>query len=162
RAFNDPTFRRALWFTARYTIVITPILMGLGFAVALLTAPNRPLQQFTRAVVFLPVVIGLGSSSLLWFWLFDQPVGLLNRVLVDLHILAQPMVWFTKADLVLWAVIISVTWKVLGFGMILFVAAIQSINTEITEAAMIDGANGWQRVWSILLPLTARTILLAT
>jgi len=162
RAFADPTFLRALWFTARYTIIITPILMGLGFALALLTAPNRPLEQLTRGIVFLPVVIGLGSSSLLWFWLFDQQVGLINRFLVDIHLLAQPMVWFTKADLVMWAVIISVTWKVVGFGMILFVAAIQSINTEITEAAMIDGAGPWQRVWSILLPLTRRTILLAT
>ncbi|MFD1941210.1 carbohydrate ABC transporter permease [Paradevosia shaoguanensis] len=162
RAFADPTFQRALWFTARYTIIITPILMGLGFALALLTAPNRPLEQLTRGIVFLPVVIGLGSSSLLWFWLFDQQVGLINRFLVDIHLLAQPMVWFTKADLVMWAVIISVTWKVVGFGMILFVAAIQSINTEITEAAMIDGAGPWQRVWSILLPLTRRTILLAT
>ncbi|QMV00283.1 ABC transporter permease subunit [Devosia sp. D6-9] len=162
KAFADPTFLRALWFTARYTIIITPILMGLGFALALLTAPNRPLEQLTRGIVFLPVVIGLGSSSLLWFWLFDQQVGLINRFLVDIHLLAQPMVWFTKADLVMWAVIISVTWKVVGFGMILFVAAIQSINTEITEAAMIDGAGPWQRVWSILLPLTRRTILLAT
>ncbi|CDP53529.1 sugar ABC transporter, permease protein [Devosia sp. DBB001] len=162
KAFADPTFRRALWFTARYTIIITPILMGLGFALALLTAPNRPLEQLTRGIVFLPVVIGLGSSSLLWFWLFDQQVGLINRFLVDIHLLAQPMVWFTKADLVMWAVIISVTWKVVGFGMILFVAAIQSINTEITEAAMIDGAGPWQRVWSILFPLTRRTILLAT
>lgn len=162
KAFADPTFQRALWFTARYTIIITPILMGLGFALALLTAPNRPLEQLTRGIVFLPVVIGLGSSSLLWFWLFDQQVGLINRFLVDIHLLAQPMVWFTKADLVMWAVIISVTWKVVGFGMILFVAAIQSINTEITEAAMIDGAGPWQRVWSILLPLTRRTILLAT
>jgi len=162
KAFADPTFLRALWFTARYTIIITPILMGLGFALALLTAPNRSLEQLTRGIVFLPVVIGLGSSSLLWFWLFDQQVGLINRFLVDIHLLAQPMVWFTKADLVMWAVIISVTWKVVGFGMILFVAAIQSINTEITEAAMIDGAGPWQRVWSILLPLTRRTILLAT
>mgnify|MGYP000850196246 CR=1 FL=1 len=162
RAFSDPTFMRALWFTARYTIIITPILMGLGFALALLTAPNRPLTQLTRGIVFLPVVIGLGSSSLLWFWLFDQQVGLLNKILVDVYLLGQPMVWFTKADLVMWAVIISVTWKVVGFGMILFVAAIQSINTEITEAAMIDGAGPWQRVWSILVPLTARTILLAT
>lgn len=162
KAFSDATFLRALWFTARYTIIITPILMGLGFALALLTAPNRKLTQLTRGIIFLPVVIGLGSSSLLWFWLFDQQVGLLNKILVDVHLLGQPMVWFTKADLVMWAVIISVTWKVVGFGMILFVAAIQSINTEITEAAMIDGAGPWQRVWSILMPLTARTFLLAT
>jgi len=162
KAFEDRNFWRALGFTARYTIVITPILMGLGFALALLTANNAPLRQFTRATIFLPVVIGLGSSSLLWFWLFDQQVGLFNKILLDLGLVSAMPVWFTKADMALTAVIISVTWKVVGFGMILFVAAIQSINHEITEAALIDGASYWQRVWSIILPLSVRTILLAT
>ncbi|HEY4199665.1 MAG TPA: sugar ABC transporter permease [Devosiaceae bacterium] len=162
KAFKDATFWRALGFTARYTVIITPILMGLGFALALLTAPNRRLTQVTRAIAFLPVVIGIGSSSLLWFWLLDQQVGLINQALIDLHLISQPLVWFTKPDMAMAGVIISITWKVLGFGMILFVAAIQSINTEISEAAMIDGASYWQRVWSILLPLSGRTILLAT
>lgn len=162
RAFSDKAFWQALWFTVRYTLWITPILMGLGFGLALLTAQNRPLPLLTRTIVFLPVVIGLGTSSLLWVWLFDQQVGLLNRFLVDIHLLAKPMVWFTKADVAFWAAIIAVTWKVIGFGMILFVAAIQSISHEVTEAAMIDGASYWQRVYRIIVPLTSRTLLLAT
>lgn len=162
KAFEDRSFWRALEFTVRYTIFITPVLMGGGYALALLTAPNRPLRQITRGIIFLPVVIGIGSSSLLWFWLFDQQVGLFNRILVDIGILQQPAVWFTKADMGLLAVIISITWKVIGFGMLLFVAGIQSINGEIGEAALIDGGNYWQRVWYILLPLSLRVILLTT
>lgn len=162
KAFEDRSFWRALWFTVRYTVFITPLLMGLGFALALLTAPNRPLQQVTRGIIFLPVVIGLGSSSLLWFWLFDQQVGLFNSFLVDIGVLAEPAVWFTKVDMALVAVTISVTWKVIGFGMLLFVAGIQSINGEIGEAALIDGSNYWQRVWYIILPLSLRVILLTT
>ena len=84
KAFEDKAFWRALWFTVKYTVFITPFLMGLGFALALLTAPNRPLQQITRGIIFIPVVIGIGSSSLLWFWLFDQQVGMFNRILVDI------------------------------------------------------------------------------
>jgi multiple sugar transport system permease protein len=162
KAFGDKSFWRALEFTAKYTVFITPILMGLGFALALLTAPNRPLRQITRGIVFLPVVIGIGSSSLLWFWLFDQQVGMFNRILVDIGILAEPAVWFTKADMALLGVTISITWKVIGFGMLLFVAGIQSINGEIGEAALIDGGNYWQRVWYIILPLSLRVILLTT
>ncbi len=162
KAFKDASFWKALGFTVRYTIFITPILMGLGFALALLTAPNRPLRQVTRAIIFLPVVIGLGTSSLLWFWLFDQQVGQFNQIMVDLGIFKEPAVWFTKADMALTAVIISVTWKVIGFGMLLFVAGIQSIQGEVSEAALIDGANYWQRVWHIILPLSMRTILLTT
>jgi multiple sugar transport system permease protein len=162
KAFEDKSFWRALWFTLKYTVFITPVLMGLGFALALLTAPNRPLRQITRGIIFLPVVIGIGSSSLLWFWLFDQQVGMFNRILVDIGILAEPAVWFTKPDMALTGVIISITWKVIGFGMLLFVAGIQSINGEIGEAALIDGGNYLQRVWYVILPLSLRVILLTT
>ena len=62
--------------------------MVLGFALALLTADNTPLKRLTRTIIFLPVVIGLSSSSLLWFWLFDEQVGLFNKLLVDLHVIA--------------------------------------------------------------------------
>ena len=161
-AFADAQFWRALSFTGKYTLFITPILMVLGYLLALLVEQNRSLLKVVRGIIFLPVVIGLGTSSLLWFWLFDEQVGLFNKVLVDLHIISQPIVWFTQPDVALWAVIISVTWKVVGFGMILFVAAIQSISKEIVEASLIDGSSYFQRVWRLYLPLTFRTILLVT
>jgi multiple sugar transport system permease protein len=162
RAWNDPQFWTSLLFTLKYALYITPILMGLGFLLALLTADNTRMKKLTRGVVFLPVVIGLAVSSLLWYWLFDQQVGLFNRLLVDIGILDRPITWFTDPTLALWAVIISITWKVVGFGTILFVASIQSIDREITEAALIDGASYWQRVRRIVIPLSYRTILLAT
>lgn len=162
RIWGDSNFWKALAFTLKYTVIITPILMILGYLLALLTATNRPVLQFARGVIFMPVVIGLGTSSLLWFWLFDEQVGLFDKALLDLHIVDKMLVWFTSADMALWAVIISVVWKVIGFGMILFVAAIQGISRDVTEASLIDGANYWQRVMHIYLPLTTRTILLVT
>jgi multiple sugar transport system permease protein len=159
---HDPTFWKSLWFTVKYTAFITPILMILGYLLALLTAQNEPILRFARGVIFMPVVIGLGTSSLLWFWLFDQQVGLFDKALLDLHVADKMLVWFTNADWALWGVIISVVWKVVGFGMILFVAAIQAISREVTEASMIDGASYWQRVRMIYLPLTMRTVLLVT
>jgi multiple sugar transport system permease protein len=162
RAWRDATFWRALIFTCKYTLIITPILMILGYALALLTLGATHLGKFTRAVVFLPVVIGLGSSSFLWFWLFDEQVGLINKLLKDLGLIAQPIVWFVDADLGLWAVIVSIVWKVVGFGMILFVASLQSISEDVNEAALIDGASYWRRIFHIALPLTSRTIFLTT
>lgn len=162
RIWNDAGFWRALAFTVKYTIILTPILMGLGFALALLTVENAPLKRLTRTIVFLPVVIGLSSSSLLWFWLLDEQVGLLNKLLVDLRVINQPIVWFVSADLAFWAVVISITWKVVGFGMVLFVSGIQSINPDILEAAVMDGAGYWGRVRLIILPLTRRILLLTT
>jgi multiple sugar transport system permease protein len=163
KAWNDRQFWISLGFTLKYTLYITPILMILGYLVALLVAPNSPLRRFTRGIVFVPVVIGLSVSSLLWYWLFNYHFGLVNRALMDLGVIARPIVWFGEdADRALWAVIVSIVWKVLGFGMLLFVAAIHAIPQEITEATMVDGASYWQRVRRITLPLTARTVLLVT
>jgi multiple sugar transport system permease protein len=162
RIWRDASFWRALQFTVIYTAVLTPILMGLGFALALLTADNTPLKRLTRAIVFLPVVIGISSSSLLWYWLLDEQVGLFDKLLVDLHVIREPIVWFVTADLAFWAVVISITWKVVGFGVVLFVSGIQSINPDILEAAIMDGAGYWGRVRRIVLPLTRRILLLTT
>ncbi|MFO1143772.1 MAG: sugar ABC transporter permease [Amaricoccus sp.] len=161
-AFSDRSFWQAFWFTVRYTLWITPVLIGLGFLLALLATVDRPIVRLTRGVVFLPVVIGLASSSLLWLWLFDQQVGLLNKMLVDLGLIDAPMIFFNSAGIGLFAVIVSVVWKVVGFGMIIMLSGIQSINHEVLEAAMIDGASWRQRVRRIVLPLAARSILLAT
>jgi len=163
KAWYDPQFWTSLSFTLKYTALITPILMLLGFLIALLTAVNTPLRRITRAVVFAPVVVGLGASSLLWYWLFSYDFGLVNRSLIDLGIVAKPVLWFgADAGLATSAVIVSIVWKVIGFGTILFVAAIQAIPGEINEATLVDGASYWQRVRRITLPLTAKTILLVT
>jgi multiple sugar transport system permease protein len=160
---NDRQFWISLQFTLKYTLYITPILMIGGYLMALLVAKNTPLRRFTRTVVFVPVVIGLAVSSLLWYWLFSFDFGLVNRLLVDLGIVAKPVIWFGEdADRALWAVIASIVWKVLGFGMLLFVAAIQAIPDDLIEAGQVDGATYWQGIRMITLPLTYKTVLLVT
>jgi multiple sugar transport system permease protein len=163
KAFADKQFWVSLGFTLKYTLLITPILMIGGYAIALLVSGNSVLQRLARTVVFIPVVIGLGASSLLWYWLFAADAGFINRILKDLGIIDERILWLgVHADLSNWAIIASVTWKVIGFGMILFVGAIQAIPTEVREAAMVDGASGWQRLTSVTLPLTLKTVLLVT
>jgi multiple sugar transport system permease protein len=131
RAVGDRQFWTSLAYTLKYTVLITPILMVGGYAVALLTARNTPINRLTRTLVFMPVVIGLGASSLLWYWLYSARFGLVNRFLQDLGVITQPIIWLgTDTDLSTWAIIVSVVWKVLGFGIILFVAAIQGVPAE--------------------------------
>jgi multiple sugar transport system permease protein len=162
-ALDDAQFWGAFRFTLKYTAFLTPILMIGGYLLALLLSVNTPMRRYTRAVVFVPVVIGLGASSLLWYWLFDPRRGLINAALLDLGIIDEPILWLgVTPNTSLWAVIISITWKVIGFGMILFVAAIQSVPKEVNEASLVDGASGWQRTMRVTLPLTMRTVLLVT
>ncbi len=163
RAFADKQFWVSLSYTLKYTVLITPILIVGGYLLALLTAPNTRLRRFTRSVIFVPVVIGLGVSSLLWYWLFSPTFGLINTAMLDLGLIDKPIIWLgTDVDLSTWAIIVSVSWKVVGFGMILFIAAIQAIPSEINEATMVDGAGFWQRTRRVTLPLTRRTVLLVT
>jgi multiple sugar transport system permease protein len=163
RAFGDSQFWVSFGFTLKYTIIITPILMVGGYLIALLVSGNSPLRRVTRTVVFTPVVIGLGVSSLLWYWLFSTDFGFINKVLIDLGVISQPVVWLgVDADRSNLAIIASVVWKVIGFGMILFVGAIQAIPHEVTEASLVDGATYRQQVTRVILPLTLRTILLVT
>ena len=162
-AYNDKQFWISLGFTLKYTLYITPILMVGGYLIALVVVKNTPLRMATRAIVFTPVVIGLGVSSLLWYWLFNFDFGPINRLLVDAGVVVKPVIWFGEdANRALWAIIVSIVWKVIGFGMLLFVAAIQAIPHDIDEAAMVDGATYWRRVWFITRPLTLKTILLVT
>jgi multiple sugar transport system permease protein len=162
-ALVDGQFWGSLVYTLKYTLLITPILMVGGYLLALLVAPNTPLRRTTRATIFVPVVVGLGVSSLLWVWLFDPTFGLINQALLDLGLIDKPVIWLgVDTDLSTWSIIASVVWKVLGFGMILFVAAIQAIPSEVNEATMVDGANFWQRTRRVTVPLTRRTILLVT
>lgn len=162
-AFVDKQFWGSLGYTLKYTLFITPILMVGGYLLALLVAPNTALRRTTRAIIFIPVVIGLGVSSLLWVWLFDPTFGLINAALADLGLVDKPIQFLgVDADVSTWSIIASVVWKVLGFGMILFVAAIQAIPHEVNEATMVDGATFWQRTRRVTVPLTRRTILLVT
>jgi multiple sugar transport system permease protein len=163
RAFTDRQFWVSFIFTLKYTLLITPILIIGGYLLALLTSRNSRLRRFTRTTVFIPVVIGLGISSLLWYWLFSTTFGLVNKVLMDVGVVSKPVLWLgVDADTSNYAIIVSVVWKVMGFGMILFVGAIQAIPTEITEASEVDGANYWQRIRRVIFPLTLRTVLLVT
>jgi multiple sugar transport system permease protein len=163
RAFGDRQFWVSFVFTLKYTAFITPLLIVGGYLLALLTAENSRLRRFTRTVVFIPVVIGLSVSSLLWYWLFSTDFGLVNRALIDLGLVSEPVVWLgVDADRSNWAIIISVVWKVIGFGMILFVGAIQAIPSDAIEAAVVDGASYRLRLLAVFLPLTLRTILLVT
>jgi multiple sugar transport system permease protein len=163
RAFGDEQFWVSFAFTLKYTAIITPILIVGGYLLALLTSRNSRIRRFTRTTVFIPVVIGLGVSSLLWYWLFSTDFGLVNRALQDLGVIDKPVLWLgVDADRSNLAIIASVSWKVIGFGMILFVGAIQAIPTEIHEASLVDGASWWQRVTRVILPLTLRTVLVVT
>lgn len=157
---QDSVFLNSFVFTTKYTVIICPLLCVTGFGLALLV--QRPLAGvgLLRTIYFLPVVIGFGTASFLWSWLYDDQTGPIDLLLQRTGLIHSPILWFTNANTGLLAVIIMVMWKVSGQTMLLFLLGIQAIPTELYEAAQVDGANAWQRLVSITLPLLRRTFAL--
>ncbi|MCA0457920.1 MAG: sugar ABC transporter permease [Chloroflexi bacterium] len=159
--FGDRQFIRSLDFTARYTLVITPLIFIVAFILASLVNRRIPFIGFFRTIFFLPVVIGLGISSLLWVWLLNDQVGIINKILLDVGFIEKPQLWLAKPDVAMNVVIVSVIWKTVGFTMVLLLAGMQAIPGELYESAEVDGAGYWQKMRYITLPLLRRTIALA-
>lgn len=158
---QDGQFWSSLIFTTEYTLLVTIPIFMLAFVLALLV--NLPLRGvgIFRTGYFVPVVIGLGTSSLLWVWLLNDRVGVFNQILIDVGLTTKSVVWFAEKGTAMAAIIISVVWKTVGFTMILLLSGMQAIPDEIYQAAMVDGATYWGRLLHITLPLMRRTFALA-
>ncbi len=158
---SDRQFWSSLGFTIRYTLLITPPIFVLAFVLALLV--NLPLRWIGifRTAYFIPVVIGLGASSLLWVWLLNDRVGAINTLLRQANIIEGSLIWLGSIDTAIFAIIVSVTWKTVGFTMVLLLTGMQAIPQEIYQAAMVDGASFLGRLRFITLPLLRSTIALA-
>ena len=158
---NDGQFWSSLWFTTQYTLLVTPPIFILAFVLALLVnTALRGIGVF-RTIYFIPVVIGLGTSSLLWVWLLNDRVGIINGLLLDLGLIERPIIWFVDKNLAMFAIIVSIVWKTVGFSMILLLAGMQAIPDELYQAAEVDGASYWQRLTHIMMPLLRSTFALA-
>jgi multiple sugar transport system permease protein len=160
KAFDDSAFRSAFGFTLLYTALVTPVLFALGLGLALLVRRPRRGARFFQSVYFLPVVIGFASGSFLFLYLGQSGIGPLFDLFRRLGLTEADANWFAGRWSALLFVIGSVTWKVVGMQMLLLVAGLQSIPTELEEAARIDGARRRQVFRYITLPLLRPTLAL--
>lgn len=155
RLASDPLFRQALWNTIYYTLGVVPV--GVTLALVLGLALNRRTAGtgVYRCLYFMPVVTPLIAASLLWGWLYEPEHGLLNYFLGKLG-LPTPQ-WLGDTRTAMPAVILMSLWKNLGYNTVLFLAGLQGIPPEFEEAAIVDGATGWQRVRYVTIPLVSPT-----
>jgi multiple sugar transport system permease protein len=160
RAFKDAAFRSAFVFTLEYTALITPVLLAIGLGLAALVRRPRRGARFFQSVYFLPVVIGFASGSFLFLYFGQSGIGPLFDLFRRLGLVGPDANWFAGRWSALLLVIASVTWKVVGMQMLLLLAGLQSIPTELEEAARIDGARRRQIFRFITLPLLRPTLAL--
>lgn len=156
KLFGDPIFSRVMGNTAYFVLLSVPVQMMIGLGCAL--ALNRGLkgQTFFRVAYFLPVVTSTIAAALVWAWLFNANFGLINALLSLLGI-SDPPRWLASSKWAMPAVIIVSIWQNLGYAMVLFLAGLQNIRADLYDAAAMDGARGWRRLWFITLPLLSPT-----
>jgi multiple sugar transport system permease protein len=161
RMFSDPRFWSSLGFTAEYTLVVTIAIFAVAFPLAFFVdKPRRGVTTY-RTIIFLPVVIGLASASLLWVWLANVDSGLFSPLFDMLGLTQGRRNLLATFDSAFLTIIVMVVWKIAGFTMIILLTGLQGIPSELTEAARIDGARAWQRFFHLTLPLMRRTMALA-
>jgi multiple sugar transport system permease protein len=164
-AFGDERAWAALKNTAVFTLYSTPILVVLAIIFALLVHRARKLGWFLRMAFFAPFVVPVSVVTMIWTWIYQPDGGLLNHYLnnvlfrsLGLYDPASPTIWLQGENgVAMWSVVITTVWWTLGFNFLLYLAALQTIDPSVYEASSIDGANWWQQLWRITMPLLSRT-----
>ena len=146
---------------AFYVLTIVPLQTILSLVLALaLSRPLRSMRIF-RGIYYMPVITTIVAAAIVFQFMFDRDYGLINAPLWwlgdVLNIRVSPPNWLGSSQWSKWAVVILTLWKNVGFTTLLFLAALQSLPKEVQEAALIDGANRRQRLFSITLPLISPT-----
>lgn len=158
---HDGGAQHTLLFTLAFTAVVLPIVFVAGLGLALLLQQRRRWVSFFRAGVVAPVAIGFATASYLWLSLLDPSTGVFNRVLVELHVVGKMVNWLAAPSLALLMVVIVTVWKLAGFAMIILLNGLQSVPSEVEEAAKVDGAGPLRSLLSVKLPLMRRSIVIS-
>ncbi|TCQ08569.1 sugar ABC transporter permease [Sphingomonas sp. PP-CC-3A-396] len=158
--FSTPLFWRAIGNTALFAVLGVPMAIGTSLAVALLlndaTVRWKPLW---RVLLFAPYVTSIVATAVVWRFLFNERSGLINRALATIG--AAPVDWLGNPHTSIPAILIFVTWKIFGYNMIVFTAALSAVPQDLMEAARLDGAGRWGRFRHVTLPAIGPTLLLA-
>lgn len=157
KAYHNRFFADSVWFTLKYTVLATVLLLGLGLGLALLVQESSRWRGFLRTSFLIPCALGLASASLLFYVLYSPFAGpfasQMNRL--GISFLGTP----TSA---LYSTLFLIVWRFSGFYMLLMLVGLQAIPGELYEAARTDGASTWQTFRRITVPLLRPTLALTT
>lgn len=157
---TDPRFRRAFANTALFALMVVPVQTAAAFLLALWVNRPEPAWRWLRTIFFVPVVVSMPVLAVLWTMLY-QPAeggetGLVNAALGLVGL--PPQAWLRDPALALPAIAAMSVWQGVGLQMMVFVAGLQNVPRSLLDAAQIDGASAWQRVWHVVIPNLRNTI----
>ena len=154
--FHDPTFLRVVKNTALYAALSIPLYTIFALVLAAAMAGRARFTSFYRAAVFVPTLVPLIASAMVWMWLFNGEYGLINKVLALIGI--RGPAWVVDESWVPVSMILMSLWSV-GQGVVIYIAAMQDVPRQLYEAATIDGMNAPRRFLHVTLPMISPAIL---
>ncbi|GAA3910510.1 carbohydrate ABC transporter permease [Microbacterium invictum] len=156
-AASHRLFWDSIWFTLKYTVITTVLLLGLGLGLALLVQESTRWKSVLRTAFLVPSALGLASASLLFYVLYSPYAGPFADLMQ-----AWGFTFLGTPDGALWSTVFLIVWRFAGFYMLLMLVGLQGIPDDVYEAARIDGASRWQTFRDITLPLLRPTFALTT
>jgi multiple sugar transport system permease protein len=158
-------FRISLKNTVIFAVAILPLNLVITLPLAwLLESIGTRFKALYRTIYFLPVLTSSVGVALIWMTMYDPQAGWINSIIrsfggTPVAWLSDPRAGFANVSVAMWAVILAYLWQDYGYNMVIFIAALQGIPTELREAALIDGASPWQAFLKISIPLIRPTML---
>lgn len=156
---KDPIFWQSLWNTMYFTFFSVIIELVLGFVFAFIMNAKFIGKGIVRTAILIPWAIPGIIIALIWQYMFNDKLGIVNGVLLNLHIIKEPIIWLGTKGYAMWAVIIADVWKQLPFMALMILAGLQMVPTELYEAADVDGANFIRKFWHITLPSIKNVVI---
>ncbi|MDQ6420192.1 sugar ABC transporter permease [Paenibacillus sp. LHD-117] len=149
---KDPVFHKAIFNTLFYVVIGVPLVILFSLSIALLInlGTSRIFKAF-RVVYYLPSVTNIVAVAVVWSYLYNPALGLFNYLLNSVGL--PDVAWLTEPTIAKLSLILLALWKAIGLNMIIFIAALQGIPKSYYEAAQLDGANTWQQVTLITIPM---------
>ncbi|MGX8832753.1 carbohydrate ABC transporter permease [Amedibacillus sp. YH-ame6] len=162
RLFNDTTFIKAATNTVLYLVIQVPIMILFSLVISVaLNDKKLKCKGFFRTAVFLPCITSLVAYSIIMKGMFSVD-GSINQILMNLHLIQEPIMWLTDPFWAKVLIIIAITWRWTGYNMIFYLSGLQNIDPSIYEAADIDGASAVTKFFKITVPMLKPIILFTT
>jgi trehalose/maltose transport system permease protein len=158
---HDTVFRDAVVTTVKFTVITVLFEFVLGMIIALVVNSNFKGRGVMRAVMLVPWAIPTVISARMWQWMYNDIYGVINDLLMRLHLIDHAVAWTSQPNTQLASVAAVDIWKTTPFVALLLLAGLQVIPNDLYEAANVDGASKWQQFWRITMPLLRPAILVA-
>jgi len=157
----DPQWWGAVWRTIWFAGVSVSLETVLGMVVALALNVRFRLRGLLRAAILVPWAIPTVVSAKMWGWMLNDQFGVINHLLMGLHLIDQPVAWTASPTLAMWAVVMVDVWKATPFMALLILAALQMLPTDCYEAGRVDGIHPVRMFFRVTLPLMAPALRVA-